>query len=352
LSCGTPPPVRTITVQRKNIVAHQLLPNVMVLIDRSVPMNTNTSTAAPCPSTIGGCGETVACPAGCPTRIGDVQTALDGLFTSSHGTTFRAGVAVFPADNACSATGSAQVLLPPLGTALRDDIAAIQSQSSQAKTAIDGIATEGQMATSDSLRFIGGLPQLIDPDRQNFVMLFTSGVPSCNSTSDDAVAAVSELHAKYIKTIVIAIGADSLTVGDADTLNAMAVAGGFERSCPMGTDAECGPNNTCVLGTRVCSTAFYAAADAPELSQQLMDMTAVVPADIHCDFVLDKQPSSASLLEVSINGVLLPRCTEAAGCNTWTFEAANKVVFQGAACAQLQNATPEEPSDLEFKIFD
>ena len=112
VSCGKPAPVAGITIQRKNIVAHQLYPNVMVLIDRSAPMTTNTSTASPCPSTIGACGPGNPCPAGCPTRISDVQSSLGNLLTSSNGSTFRVGVSVFPADNACMATGSGQVLLP------------------------------------------------------------------------------------------------------------------------------------------------------------------------------------------------------------------------------------------------
>lgn len=184
-------------------------------------------------------------------------------------------------------------------------------------------------------------------------MLFTSGVPDCNATTADAVSAVSELRAKTIKTIVLAIGPDALSPAAADTLNQMAVAGGVARACPMGTDAECGALDTCNSTTKTCNRAFFSAADAQGLTQQLMDITASAPTGDVCNVLLEKAPTDLAHLEVLVDGAPLASCAAASGCNTWTFDAANNtVVFQGATCTKLQNGTPFAPVTLTFHIFE
>ncbi len=355
VSCGKPP-TRGVTTQEKIIVAHQLSPNVMMLVDRSAAMTTNTSTASPCPSTIGGCGPGNACPAGCPTRIADLKTSVASMLNANGGTV-RVGVSYFPTDASCGAANASSVLVPLLGPSLADDPVQNQMQASQANQALSGLIPTGGIPTADSLRFIGTQQELTDPDRQNFVMLFTNtftgAAPSC-STSADTVAALTELRQKNIKTVVLAIGADVLSAADADTLNQMAGAGGFARACPSGTDAECGAGDTCNGTTKICNRSFYGADDAQQLTAQLLQMTTPIATGANvCTFPLEKTPASVAQLEVLVDQGPLNRCVDATGCNTWTFDAAsNSVVFHGAICSKLQGATPHFPVDVTIRIFD
>src|SRR5262249_35085856 len=149
--------------------------------------------------------------------------------------------------------------------------------------------------TALSLTFLGTLNELNDPQREDFILLLTDGLPNCNPNNakncnvgmctctlnpttacapgqpfctlgclddDGSVQAIRDLrdatkHAGGIRTIVVGFGSDTASGGD--VLNAMAVAGGFQRTCPSGNDSECGSSNTC-LPTKVCAKAYYQAA--------------------------------------------------------------------------------------------
>ncbi len=387
LACGgkaPPPPDKTVR-QFKHVIAKQLAPNVMMLLNKSGSMLTNTSIASPCPSTIGGCGPGAPCPAGCPTRISDLQESMN-QFLTNQGTVARFGVSTFPKDSACSATSGSEVLAPLPAASLSDDLAALQAQANQANSAIAALVPSGGKPIADSLRFVGALPELTDPDRQNFVLLVTDGLPNCNANNpntcanasacqcttsacttanglctlgcldaDGTVAAVSELRAKAIKTIVIGLGADVATGVAADTLNRMADAGGFARACPMGTDAECGTGDTCDAALKLCQRRYFQANDAPALTAALAQITSPVPSTgpSLCTFTLDATPSSPDKLKVLVNGQVQSGCTTATGCDTWTLDLSNgvaRVTFHGAMCTQLQNASVYNPTDLEFDI--
>src|SRR5688500_14189138 len=156
-------------------------------------------------------------------------------------------------------------------------------------------------STGDSLKFLGGYAPLAYPApkfaREDFIVLLTDGLPNCNSNNansctssscrctltpatsctpssictqgcldkDHSAAQVTELRKKNIRTIVIGFGADTASGDGPDTLNAMAENGGFARSCPNGTSAECGSGNTCDTATGLCGRKFYQASSAADL---------------------------------------------------------------------------------------
>ncbi|MFT3843008.1 MAG: VWA domain-containing protein [Myxococcaceae bacterium] len=351
LSCGNPP-TRQSTTQTKTVVAHQLVPNVMILVDRSGAMTTNTSVAAPCPGTIGACGPGNPCPSGCNTRIDDVKTSLDSML-GVNGPQLRVGVSYFPSDSACGAANANTMLVPLLPPALSDDTLQNQAQANAATVAISGLVPQGGMPTAESLRFLASQPELSDVNRENFVMLFTSGAPDCNSTPGDAVAAATELSAKKIRTIVMAIGADALSATDVDALNRLAVAGDFARACPLGTDAECGSGDTCDQTQRLCNHAFFGASDAQQLTQQLLQMTQqTAVSDQICTAQLTRAtPADVEHLEVTVNNLPFAACASATNCNTWTYDAGtNSVVFHGLLCDEIKNATQAQPAQLAFTV--
>ncbi len=292
------------------IVAHK--PSLMFLIDKSGSMNFPSNPANPsCPA---GCGvSTGPCPVTCPTRISELRAGMN-TFLTSKGNVAWMGLAIFPtklAADACGATNAGDVLvqLAPNKTDLDADLnSAAQAVNTQLLALVPG----GGTPTAESLRFLGTYPPLnANPDgRQRFVLLLTDGLPNCNASNPntctsgtpagadcrctlsactassfcvqgcldttDSVHAIVELRQKNIKTIVVGFGADALNGDGPAALNAMALAGGFARTCPQGTDAECGVGNTCDVATRVCQQTFYRATSATELATALAQIAGPV----------------------------------------------------------------------------
>jgi hypothetical protein len=225
----------------------------------------------------------------------------------------------------------------------------LQEQANQASVAVGALQAAGDRPTADSLRFVGSLPEMSDPDRASFVLLISDGLPACSagSAGDDAVAAIGELRQKDIRTIVVGIGPDALSPSASDTFSRMALAGGFHLGCPMGTDAECGPANVCDLASRLCQRSYFAAANAAELSAGLTSniAPAFVQAPRLCDFVLQQPTVDPATVSVVFNGLQSPGCQEALGCDTWTY-ADGAVHFHGAACQQMATSTAYSPVRL------
>jgi len=369
--------------QTRTIVSRALAANLMLLIDRSASMATNTSTDPPCPATIGGCGPGNPCPAGCPTRLSDLQSAL-GNFIDQSKSSIRFGVTVFPKDDLCAPADQSAELVPLPPASLSDDDASLQQQASLAKAAIDSITLGGSTPTADSLRFLAGLPELIDPMRQNFVLLVTDGAPDCNANNpntcdnpvacrcvenacstangfcalgclddENATAAVTELRQRDVKTIVAALGPDVETPYGNIALNKLAQASGFAVACPGGTDAECGADSTCNPATRLCSRAYLHADDASELFDSLLPTASTGdPIDV-CDMVLDANPRNLDGLSVFVNGALEAPCESSLACNSWVFDASSGVAsvrFFGSTCHRLVNATTFTPVTIRVEI--
>lgn len=349
--CSTAPERPHYAIESRVVIARSLAPNLMLLVDRSSSMLTNASTVAPCPSSLGACGPGAPCPAGCPTRLSELQSALGELF-AARGTEARFGVSMFPKDAACAPAGEGEVLLHLPAAARVDDAGALRAHAALASATVGTLQAAGDHSTADSLRFVGSLAELTDPDRADFVLLISDGLPACKTDSpgDDAVAAIGELRRKDIRTIVVGFGADALSPAAFDTLNRMARAGGFSRGCPMGTDAECGPADSCDLPSRLCRRGYFAAADGPALSALLTSdiVTELMQPPRTCDLALDRLDDPATL-SVVFNGVHTPGCQDPVGCDTWTY-ADGAVHFHGAACQQLATSTHYSPVRLTVQF--
>ncbi len=380
------------TTQTKNVTAKQLKPNLMVLLDKSGSM-AQPLTPAGCACSFGTCNETT-----CPTRMGAARRALDN-FLMNNGTVARMGLTVFPADNQCTAAGSGQQLVPI--NPMSDSDTDLQSWANSINTQIQAQCTGnplpptcplGGTPTAGSLSFLGTLNELKADDREDFILLLTDGLPNCNSNNpntcanqasckctllnamgmpscapgnndaffcvrgcldeDGAVQAIRNLRmlpGGGVRTIVVGFGSDFVTSGDGfNVLNAMAIAGGFQRTCPMGTDAECGTGGRCVTSTNTCEAAFYSATNQTELVAALAAISASLGADTVCKYTLSATPSSADLVSVIIDGVPVP-----SGPDTWNLTT-GQIIFPNtgpqSTCKKLLDATPTAPIKLEIRI--
>ena len=372
------------TKQSKSVVAKNLKPNMMLLVDKSGSMNLPTDPGnSNCPAN---CGGSQLCPSNCPTRISELKSAMNG-FLNQYGNVARFGLAFYPAmSDVCAGTpvnGAAENLPNPSST---DPVVGAMSEYQLKANAINmkiqAVTPGGGTPTGESLKNVGQLAGLRDGAdlRDDFIVLLTDGLPNCNPNNvtnscagvsaacictiggasscsgqfcakgcldrTGVVEKVQDLRTAGIRTIVVGFGADT-AAGDAPaTLNAMAAAGGFARTCPNGTDTECGTGNACVQSTKVCRSQFYQAANGMELGKALADISNIISGDTICKFTLDAQPTDPKLLAVTVNGVSQPQ-----GDDTWRFEDA-KVVFKGAQCAALQGATPNAPVNVEIRIVE
>jgi hypothetical protein len=171
---------------------------------------------------------------------------------------------------------------------------------------------------------------------------------------DATVAAITAQRQKDIRTIVVGFGADTSAGDGPEVLQAMAEAGGFPRSCPGGTNAECG-SGTCDTTTKTCSTKYFQARDAVELATVLGRIGGEISRQ-PCEYELSQTPSNGALLSVLVSGQPIQR-----GPDTWEYRPpgqANdaggqfgKVVLLGSLCAQAEASTKEAPFDIEIRLL-
>lgn len=370
------------TTQTRNVVARNLKPNLMILVDKSGSMNAPLNAMA---ATCGGCnGDN--CPVTCPTRVSELKTAM-GQFLTTSATVARMGLAFFPSDATCGPTGTIAVQLPAPSTSDTDttpltmNATAVNTQIQSMRSAQGSpVQVVGGTPTGGSLSFLGSYAPLLDDkdNRQDFVLLLTDGLPNCNANNalscnsmpppptnlctlgatgctgnfcragyldkDGVVTAVQQLRSRNVSTIVVGFGADFASPEALDVLNSMAEVGGFGRKCPNGTNAECGSNNTC-LPSKFCQKQFYAAANAAELARALADIQDLIGNGDPCLFSLSDKPSDERFLAVIINGQ-----TTTKGPNTWSLLPSGAVQFAGQLCDRVKTSTPSEPLKVEFRI--
>jgi hypothetical protein len=323
--------------------------------------------------------------------MGQMQGAMNTFLTTS-GDVARMGFTVFPNVNVsqCGAANAQSVVtaIKPASDSsadLKSWAAGINTQIQAAGMMSAAAYPGGGTPTGDSIRFVSGIKELNDSTRDDFILLLTDGLPNCNITNpntcmsgaacgwtlasaqqtseasgdsnycirgcldqDGTVEAIREArdtqaHAGGIQTIVVGFGSDFQGAA-LDTLNAMAIAGGFQATCPMGTDAECGANNTCDTTNKVCTKAFFSAANQAQLQMALAQISAVLGADMVCTYALTAQPTSDQLVSVLINGT-----ATASGPDTWVLSA-GAIQFQGNLCAQLKSSTAQNPVTVEVRV--
>lgn len=374
------------TTDKKVIKSKALKPNIMLLVDNSTsmldPLNSSHPSCGQCPG--------ANCSSQCPTRISEMKSAMNTFLTTS-GTVGRLGLTIYPVyqvGQSCNPASAIDQQFPAPSPTDDGSDATLQSQAIAINTRIQSLVPSGGTPTGTSLRFVGEYAGLNDPNdqRDDFVLLLTDGLPNCNQMNpanlcgcqpgncsaaqvtacgctnaagctnaghctlscldqDATVEAVRALRMKNIKTIVVGFGADLATGSGPAVLNALAKEGGFPRTCPDGTDAECGTGNTCIVADKVCSQSFYQAANGAELATALNKISNLLGVDA-CTYTLSEQPSDKRYLAVVMDGQ-----TIAEGPDTFTYDyGTSKVTFVGAACTKITSSTVQNPVNVEFRI--
>jgi len=340
------------TVSTRKVVAKQFKPNVMLVVDRSQSMSFPMTNSP-------------------QTRWDALKSAL-ARYLTDYGTVARMGLMTFPTGDACGA-GSVVVDL----WTQNDVPADLQGHAATINQRIQSTQPGGVTPTGDSLRQLASYSGLAS-GRENVILLVTDGLPNCNPNNPnsydvDATAcdctfsagqcggqytrlscldrqgtqtAVRELLAQGIKTAVVGIGTDMLGGTGPQVMNAIASEGGAARSCPGGTDAECGSNNRCETQTGVCEHRFYRAGDEQELAAALATIGYDLTKGERCVYQLEVAPSDANYLSVVVDGAAVP-----AGDQTWRYETGS-VTFVGRLCERLANSTPDDPATVEFRVLD
>lgn len=352
-------------------------------------------------------------------------------FLTDAGTIANFGLMQLPAPNggSCQPSGIQDILVQvgDGGFSQTDDPVAEQNASNTIITDINMITAQGGTPTAGTLNSLTQYGALQDPGRQNFVLLLTDGEPNCDTSNPNTctssscnctfytgvapvpgacpgsscpcgasasdpncaigcidtggvVGAASSLRNLKIRTIPVGFGLETLADAGVGTgyapaaLNAIAIAGGFGRSCPMGTDAECNDMGTimpgnplydtcnvagglqCGDGTQYCcNRAYYVALDNAQLQAALIAIAGSIVNTSPCVYQLQATPTNASTLLVQINGMDVP-ATSTTGTVNWVYAAPSSsspvptVTFQGTYCTQLTNATPQNPVDVQFRI--
>jgi hypothetical protein len=220
---------------------------------------------------------------------------------AAKGATLRLGLTTFPAGTVCEPPLAPTVALPAPTANDVGTSTVLQNNASQITLQLQAKVPVGGTPTGAALTLMSTLTGLTSNDgRADYVVLLTDGLPNCNANNANSlcacgasctpaqtsacqctasicsgalcssgcldraatVNAVSALAAAGVKTIVVGFGADTLTTAATPVLDGMARAGGAPRSCPNGTDAECG-GQACVSHT--CAPAFYSAANGADL---------------------------------------------------------------------------------------
>jgi hypothetical protein len=296
--------------------ARRKVPNVMLVVDKSFSMNLPADPSDPdCKRDGERCGTntTNLCDITpdssgrpkCPTRWTELQTAMN-KFLPDAGAIASLGMTLFPENGDTHVCGGASRALFAIS---ESDVDAVQNAQAQAiKSAIQNVTQNGVgpnrpnggTPAASTLQTMLSERSLEDPERDNFVLLLTDGVPNCNDQfpdpypsasctcavtscvgpnsrkgcldKDNVTQQIQALRAKGIKTIVVGFGAETSSGLGRDVLNAMAAEGGFARACPSGQSSECGSHGTCDAATQLCQNRFYQANDASELSAALAEI--------------------------------------------------------------------------------
>jgi hypothetical protein len=367
------------TTETRRIEARSRKPNLMLLVDTSGSMTDPVNPSLPACNPGGvRCGDSRPCDTTvCPTRWSELQAAMQD-FLSSSGSIARMGLATYPSDSSCGATTKIRISLPEADS---DDDATLALNAEKVKNEILSIKNystsapmpQGGTPTSKSLQFVASA---LETDRDDFVLLLTDGLPNCNEAfapaypnaacfctltdctyakeigcldTNASVAAVQALGARQIKTIVIGFGADFNATTEsgrrgAATLNGMAEAGEFPRTCRV--NADCGAGDTCDTAKSLCGRRFYQASNRTELVTALREIGEKVLVKDPCllTFEASEQvPTNKDLVVVYLNGERL-----SSGSDTWDLSAEG-INFTGSTCERIKASTSANPVNIEVR---
>lgn len=376
--------------KKTKVIARQAKPNIMLLVDKSgsmhEPINATDSSCT-------GCGSGVPkCTASCVTRWRALESAMGTFLTNpTSAAVARFGLAYFPnaprkpqnADQSCTNGGVVQSLgITPSNDVDSELIAHAAAINNHIQT-LDEEDVVGGTPTGNSIAIVGNTAELVTDSREDFILLLTDGLPNCNKALDDSsctcvntpggappcgdpepgggrqclddtatVNFINSVKGRGIRVIVVGFGADTGAGLAFAPLNKLAEAGGMARNClddqGQRNPALCGAGDTCGdLPAALCSTRFYKAADAAQLTAALQRISLLVGQDV-CEFTLDSVPSDPRLLSVEVNGTNIP-----GSATTWTL-AGNQLTFveTGDVCPQIRNATPQNPVDVNISVVE
>lgn len=197
-------------------------PNVLLLVDKSGSMDDSIS---------GG-------------RKWDIQRNAIQSIINNFSSNIRFGLALFPWTDGCQ-TG--QVLVQ-IG----------DNTGSQILSTLSNNGPGGSTPLASSLKAMNNYSGIHDPSRRNFVLLMTDGMDTCSSDpTGEPVQAVKQLYNSGVGVFVVGFGSGV----DANTLNNMAINGGYPRNG---------------------NPKYYQCDNAQELNQALNDILKIISQEI-CD---------------------------------------------------------------------
>ncbi|HEU5055447.1 MAG TPA: VWA domain-containing protein [Kofleriaceae bacterium] len=281
--------------------AEPVVPNVMIVLDKSGSMTEDLDGDCPRLDNSGDCvyppdSGTQDNPAfdGPPDKWQVATDAMSQILTS-HGPKVRFGLVTFATGSMCG-TGGVRV---PIGPSTETEI----------QTFIDGVNPIGATPIGATLNALVGNPGLDDTNHTNYVLLVTDGQDTCGGNASGAARNLFQ-QTPSVKTFVVGFGGGV----DAGELNDTAVQGGTARPGP---------------------TKYYQADNAAELQAAL---DSILGSVLSCQYQLDQVPEDLADLYVYADGTLVDR--DPSQSEGWDYDpASGTITFYGQVCRDLQNGT-------------
>ncbi|HZN96069.1 MAG TPA: adventurous gliding motility lipoprotein CglB [Myxococcales bacterium] len=382
-------PLALRSVHKKSVITHlKPRPDLMLMVDKSFSMRLPTNPAdSNCPA---GCGAPGAlpCPSSCPTRWSELVGAMDGFLTD-YGSVARMGLAPFGLPQPPPWPSLAEQCVPgavQVDISTSNDVPGeLQANAAAINAAIRSQPQLGGTPTSATLQILSAQASLANPDRDDYVLLLTDGIPNCNPDNpnnfkvdpaacrctdltaatcnlgeklfcldqDATVSQLSALKAQGVKTVVVGLGTETGTGVGPVVLTEMGKAGGYTLTCPQGTDAECA-GGVCNVADQTCSNTYYQASNGQDLSRALARLAeGLNPRP--CEYELPMTPSEDEFLSV-----LVDNAPVASGTDTWRYSPPDgsvtpprppQVFLEGALCDKAKLTTTLNPMIVEIEIL-
>jgi len=290
-----------------------LPPEVMVVLDRSGSMTMEFDNG---------------------TRWSKVAEAVKSAVSSLQGD-IGWGLAVYPVDNDCGTSANVDV---PIAT---NNGAAIAAK-------IDSYDPGGNTPTAEAVKKATANLAARTTANPKYLLLTSDGEPNCSSVSVSCTCLVGSPNAQGVCCLgpvcnfgnciplpmSDGVGAAEQAVKDAANQGVHTFVVGVATS--GGTTSALNKLAVAGLESRPSDPKFYPVGSASDLVTAVNTIAGQI---ISCSFGLSTPPpTDLGLVEVNLNGALLPRDTTHA--NGWDFGPGNNsILFYGPACANLQSST-------------